>query len=358
MIRFILGIAAMKKFVGGRLSSVLAIAFLGVVSSSCAVSQNFQLAQRVATNIPVVVVAEDQDKTSLNHCSDVHRRVTAELKGAMQRYGFQTLDEQSVASDLGWTDGCASTETSANRRSKRELVDSLKLMNKANQASARARAWVLYRIHAQGKNLKNSTSLEVRIVGEIYDSASNNFLDNFQMPRENFPAPANCGKICIAEVLGDRASDIAMSLGDVLARKLERYSQPNSAGRAEPAAGAEMPVIGRNDSVEQGMVTPYTFTLRHFNKSEALTIIGVMADEFPGYIVHDLMSSAAVVRKYDYRTTAKAHKLEEWLMILLRDMGFKDKEFTMQISGTKIRIDKLIPTPARPVSPDEKARFK
>ena len=348
----------MGRFVGTRLGSFLGIVLTGVLSSSCAVGQSSQLAQNVATNIPVLIVAEDQDKTSFYHCSDVHRRVMSELKGSMQRYGFQMLDEQSVASDLGWTDDCASNSTSSNRRSKRELVDSIKLMNKANQASARARAWVLYRIHAQGKKLKNSTALQVRIVGEIYDAASNNFLDNFQMPRETFPAPANCGKTCVSEGLGDRASDVAMSLGDVLARKLERYSQPNSAGQAEPITDAETKVTGRNTPVNHGMVTPYTVTLRHFNKSEMLTIIGVMADEFPGYKVHELMSSAAVVRKYDYRTTAKAHKMEEWLLILLRDMGFKDKEFTIQMSGTNIRIDKLTPTPARPISPDEKARFK
>ena len=348
----------MAKCFGGRLGSLLSVVVTGVLSSSCAVAESSQLAQNVATNIPVVIVAEDQDKSSFYHCSDVHRRVIAELKGSMQRYGFQTLDEQSVASDLGWTDDCASNNAKENRRSKRELVDSLKLMNKANQASARARAWVLYRIHAQGKSLKNSTALQVRIVGEIYDGASNNFLDNFQMPRETFPAPANCGKTCISEVLGDRASDIATSLGDILARKLERYSQPNSAGQAAPITGAKTLVTGGHAPGGHGMVTPYTVTFRHFNKSEVLTVIGVMADEFPGYKTHELMSSAAVVRKYDYRTTAKAHKMEEWLLTLLRDMGFKDKEFTMQVSGTNIRIDKLTPTPARPISPDEKARFK
>ena len=126
----------MGRFVGTRLGSFLGIVLTGVLSSSCAVGQSSQLAQNVATNIPVLIVAEDQDKTSFYHCSDVHRRVMSELKGSMQRYGFQMLDEQSVASDLGWTDDCASNSTSSNRRSKRELVDSIKLMNKANQARA------------------------------------------------------------------------------------------------------------------------------------------------------------------------------------------------------------------------------
>ena len=78
----------MGRFVGTRLGSFLGIVLTGVLSSSCAVGQSSQLAQNVATNIPVLIVAEDQDKTSFYHCSDVHRRVMSELKGSMQRYGF------------------------------------------------------------------------------------------------------------------------------------------------------------------------------------------------------------------------------------------------------------------------------
>ena len=47
-------------------------------------------------------------------------------------------------------------------------------------------------------------------------------------------------------------------------------------------------------------------------------------------------------------------KLEEWLYILLRDMGFDDtQEILVQVQGTDIMVDKLIPTPDRPESTDE-----
>ena len=72
---------------------------------------------------------------------------------------------------------------------------------------------------------------------------------------------------------------------------------------------------------------PYTVSLYCFDRREALTIIGVMADEFLGYKSHTLISQDPAVCKYEYVTSAKPHKMEEWITILLDDMNFdSDKE--------------------------------
>ena len=98
--------------------------------------------------------------------------------------------------------------------------------------------------------------------------------------------------------------------------------------------------------------------MRYFNNQEALTLVGVMAEEFPGYNGHDLIDKSAAVRRYEYHTTAKASKLEEWLYILLTDMGFNaEREVLVQVDGTNIKVDKLTPTPRRPRSEDERRRF-
>jgi hypothetical protein len=120
---------------------------------------------------------------------------------------------------------------------------------------------------------------------------------------------------------------------------------------------------GKNNTVAspapvQGMLIPYTLTLRRFEEREALTIVGVMSEEFPGYHSHNLMKKASGLRRYEYRTTAKTYKMDEWLDRLLTDMGFDtDREIAVNIAETKIIIDKLVPTPARPISEDEKQRF-
>ena len=107
------------------------------------------------------------------------------------------------------------------------------------------------------------------------------------------------------------------------------------------------------------MQTPYTVTLRYFERREVLTIIGVMADEFPGYRSHTLMSQAPTVRKYEYVSTAKPHKMEEWLTILLGDMNFDpDKEVALLLQGSEITVEMIVPTPDRPKSEDETSRFQ
>ena len=186
------------------------------------------------------------------------------------------------------------------------------------------------------------------------------------MPRQEYPAPADClrNKLCLSEVVGDKAREIAGSLGVVLARKLARYRDVSAGGRAGGSAGSGQAVTGdRGGTVAggsgHGMQTPYTVTLRYFERREALTIIGVMADEFPGYKSHTAISVDPAVRKYEYVTSAKPNKMEEWLTILLGDMNFDvDKEIVIAIRGADITVDKIVPTGDRPRSRDETSRFK
>ena len=336
---------------------LLGLAAVASFATACAAYPPIAGAQgNVGTNIPVLVMGEDEDPTTVKRSSDIFKRVIAELQGAMQRYGFRMIDEESVAADLGWQ--------ISDRRPKRQLIETIKDMGTSDQASHQVRAWVLFRIHAQAKQLDHAVRVMTRIDGEIYDAASNQLIDVFEMPRERYPAPHDCleSNICISEVVGDRAREIAGGLGDVLARKLERYSPPRqSDGRRGSTVTGGSTGTGGSTHVGDGhgMMTPYTLTLRYFEDREALTILRVMTEEFPGYESVELMKKTPTVRRYSYLTTAKATKLEEWLYILLRDMGFDaTREFLVQVQGTDIIVDKLVPTPNRPASPDEQKRFK
>ncbi|MCG8543732.1 MAG: hypothetical protein MJE12_05925 [Alphaproteobacteria bacterium] len=328
-------------------------------TSACAANSGELHAQNVATNIPVLVVTEDQDKTSVNHCNDVHKRVAGELRGSMQRHGYQMLDEESIRAELNWGETCKPPYNAKDRRSKQTVISDIKRMISAKKAQVPVRAWVLYRIHAQKVKYGSGYDAQVRINGEIYDAVSNKFLDNFQAKRLRFPLPDNCSKVCVYEVVGDHASDIAANVGEILARKLKRYSPGETAGKV--ASGGAVTGEGNKGGSSgrcKGLLTPFNITLKHFDKVESASIIDVMADEFPCYHSHELLSGSEVVRKYAYNTHAKSHKMEEWFIILLRDMGFKDKEYAMEIDGKDIVISKLVPTPNRPRSVDESKRFK
>ena len=106
------------------------------------------------------------------------------------------------------------------------------------------------------------------------------------------------------------------------------------------------------------MVTPYTLTMRGFTDREAFTILAAMAEEFPGYRSHDLIRRSGSVRTYAYVTTAKSYKLEEWLYIQLRNMGFDpDRDISFRGQGVRITIEKLVPSPSRE-APVERPRFR
>ena len=315
------------------------------------------MAQTRYNDVPVLVVAEDEDKTTVRRGSDIFKRVIAQLSHSMKRTGFRMVDEGSVSVDLGWR--------IRDRRKKTELIRLAKLMSKSGKATHQVRAMVLFRIHASipdnSDTKGGANSVQVRIDGEIYDILANEFIDTYEMPRTEYPAPAKCNNLCVSEVVGDRARDIAGSLGVVLAKKLARYRDASAGGSGSARKGKAVTGDARRRGAASGhtMQIPYTLTLRYFDRQEALTIIGVMADEFPGYKTHTLITQEPALRRYSYITTAKPHKMEEWLTILLKDMNFNpDKEVVILIKGSEITVEKIVPTPARPRSKDEKVRFK
>ena len=339
---------------------LLGLAVIVSFAAACATMPPPASAQgNVATNIPVLVMSEDQNPHTVKRSSNIFKRVIAELQESMQRHGYQIIDEESVAVDLGWT--------ISDRRPKRELIERMKLMPKSGKASHQVRAWVLFRIFAYSQKLSFATKVRTRIEGEIYNAETNQFYGKFEWPDTaagqgseiEYPAPRDCLALCISEVVGDRAREIAGSLGDTLAKKLQRYSSPRGSGTR---TGGGTAVTGGGTTAGDaghGMITPYTVAFRYFKNQEALAIMGVMTEEFPGYRNRELISKSATVRRYKYLTSAKAFKLEEWLYILLRDMGFDtENEVLVSVSGSNILVDKLIPTTDRPESPDEKKRFK
>jgi len=335
----------LSKWVKTSMIAAMAIGTVGLTGISGKAEAAVQ-----QTKIPVLVMGEDSDPTSVKRSSDIYKRVLTGLKDSMSRYGFRMMDEEFMAVELGWK----ITE----RRPKTELIEAAKLANAASRANTRSRAMVLFRVHATLKKLSFSNKVTTRIDGEIYDVNNNNFLGTFELNPQAYPAPADCDSICISEVVGAKARVIAEDLGDVLAKKLDYLHTDGSAGNSSSVSGGS----SSNDSIpsyaESNIPNAYTVNLKYFDTREALSIIGVMSDEFPGYKSHELLSKGSVNRSYEYVTIAKSSKLEEWLTILLLDMGFDiDKHIDISIQGTDIIVNKINATPDRERSEDETKRF-
>ena len=327
---------------------------LTLVIAGCAGS----MAQSQYDDVPILVAAEDEDPTTVRRGSDIYKRTIAELKSPLRRQGFAVIDEEAVAVDQRWE--------ISDRRPKTELIGIAKAMARSETASHRVRALVLFRIHAAHETIGGRGQVYARLDGEVIDAVGNRDVDYFQLPRWEFNAPLKCNKLCVSEIVGDHASKMGGALGSTLSKQLASYRDQSVGGGRRSGGGSGEAVTddGRSDrgtgsSSGHGVITTYTLTMEDFGRMEALTIIGTMADEFPGYKHYELMRQMPDFRRYAYTTSAKAHKLEEWLTILLNDMGFNvDREIEFVIRGTDVTLHKIVPAHDRPRSEDEKRRFK
>lgn len=285
------------------------------------------LAQTRDTYVPILVAAEDEHRDTITRSHEIFVRVIDEIKGVLSQEGFSVVEEAAVAVDQEWE--------IRDRRPKKDLLDLAKMMNRSRDATHRVRAVVLVSIRVVRRNIPTLLRIRIDMRGAIYDIASNLFVDRLSPMKKEHNFPPTCrNDRCVLDKVVEAATKDAATFGDVIAGKLTaRY--------------------------RGGIKTPYTVTFRRFEGREAVTIVAVMADEFPGYKSHWLMRTDQGVQRYAYVTTAQPAKLEQWLRRLLADMNFNpDKDIRVAIEGTNITVEKIRPTPDRPRSGDEKALFK
>ena len=331
---------------------------LGLAVSLSACSST--MAQTQYNDVPVLIVGEDEKEITVRRSSEIHQRVISRLRSSMKRTGFRIIDEESVAVDLGWK--------IKDRRKKTDLIRLAKLMTKSGKARHQVRAMVTFRIHAYQPESNGSGigAVQTRINGEIYDIRNNEFIDEYEMPLQEYPAPREevCKELCIHEVVGAKAREIAASLGVILAQKLAHYRDVStgtggSDRRGQAVTGDSQGSGSSGSGSGHTMQTNYTVALIDFSPTEAETIINVMATEWPGYKTHTLIDQEAAVRRYSYITSAKPNKMGEWFTILLRDMNYNPgRDVNVRVRGDEITVEEIVSTPGRPISRDERKRFK
>ncbi|NVK01078.1 MAG: hypothetical protein HWE12_06005 [Oceanospirillaceae bacterium] len=316
------------------ISNYLKVSLCGLALSGAVIVSPSALAQS-ADNVRVLVMGEDSDPRSMKRSSTGFREVLSELKRSMAMHGFRMVDEEAVAVDLGWN----ITE----RRSKVELMQTIKAMNESKMANHQAPVMAVFSINSRMEKVGNiGNKISILIDGELYDIRSNQFLNSFDLPRKSYPAPADCGPTCASDLIRDNAGDIAAGVGDALGKQLAYLQSAPS----QQTAG--------NDG---GLNVPYTLVLSRVSTSEALGIIDTMSNEFPGYVTHDLIDKNPAVRRYSYTSSARPAKIEEWMNILLGDMGMQPgSQVEIMVDGTEIRVERLAGGPV--VQPEAKGRFK
>lgn len=274
--------------------------------------------------LTVLVLGEDEHANLLPRHDPAFRRVVSELQEMMDRRGFRVVDEEAIAADLDWD--------WASGRDKLDVLEVAKLANTSERAINRVRAAVLFRIEGQYRDLAYTTRIDLHLSGELYDVRSNRFLGSFDLPTETVTTAGRCSVMsCASNAIGTRSRDLASELGTVLARKLAHIAPPEHTHTTRLKA----------------LESVYTVTLRHLSTEDALSIVDVMTDGFPGYRSHALVRSGTALRRYEYVTTAGAAEIERWLTLLLLDMGLDPQhDIVLGMRDGDIRIERVLPTRA------------
>jgi hypothetical protein len=334
--------------------------FLAVTGSmallACATAPTVTQAQQ-GTDIPVIIMGEDSDPMSVARSSDIFRRVISMLQEQMSRYDFYVIDEEILAVEMGWQ--------VRQRRPKTELMQVVQMANQSRDPRLQAKAMVVFKIRAAAQNVGFATKAMVRITGDIFDYDARRFIGSWEAPRMEFPAPANCTGMCIQEVVGDHARDVAAQVGDVLRKKLAyltRGAGSVAQGSSMPAPAASAPAPsgamgGCPADLDTGLTTTYAIVMTDFTTREYMEIKDVMEHEFPCFVTTRNPTGDTTKRIYGYVSRASASKIEEWLNILLIDMGLDpDSQVKMITSGTEIMIQKIFGS--SPQTPGRNPRFR
>ncbi|MDE0001646.1 MAG: hypothetical protein OXQ29_03000 [Rhodospirillaceae bacterium] len=268
-------------------------------------ARNTALSQERQEVNPILLIVDDEDGSTVKRSSKIAATLRSALTHHMNRTGLQAIDEETVIARLGWK--------LQDRLAKAELHRFIKLVRKSNRFSD-VRAVVLLKLGMAMHRSKTGSVLAVRAGVELWDFSSHRLIDAFQMPPLEYRAASQCDASCVSDLLSHGTQKVAVGIGTVLARKLARH-RSRSASR------------------------DYTVTFRHFHQQEVHAIVGVMAEELPGYKNHRLITNTPDMRSYAYVTSADPAKLEGWLTMLLGGMGLTPgKDVQILVETDRIEI--------------------
>ncbi len=275
--------------------------------------------------LSLVVLAEDADRNSVRADSDIFRRVTSELQQQFADYDFNVIDEELWLARMRWT-----RDT---RLSKGDLAG--RIMNACNQGDdiTCPRAMAAIKIRAYAEDLGYGSRAQVRVMGDVLDAETGQFLGSWEHPLMEFPAPRGCDGVCIEEIIGKNARDIATVLGDTLRVKLAVLER-----------GEARPTHSGYTSDDAGLINRYLLTFKNFSLREYLAIVDMMSSDFPKGVGFGKQTGAVPLIKVNYNTRASNEEINRWLNILLLEMDYPETHFKVltQRNGREILVEKVV----------------
>ena len=289
------------------------------------------MSQARAYEVPILVLADDEDPASVKGSSALFGDLLSDFDIALQRTGFRAIDARLLIADLGWPVG-------EERQPLRERLSVHKKIAEFGMAEG-IRAAVSLRLTIMAWEQAGRNSVSLRVENQIFSYPGLQRVDIFSTPLDQFAIPSGCSGPCVAKEAKEEFPRIASSLATVLERRLSPLLNKSAA-----SAESRLAEIAEDEPDYVPAFSPYTVTLRNFNRADTLTFIGVMVEEFPGYQNHDLISLDSSEAQYLYETSASRAKLLQWINILLNDMSLDEGDIAITFQGNDLTIEKSAPT--------------
>ena len=303
---------------------VLALA-LGMLVTTTPISQAH------AYDVPILVLADDEDPSSVKGSGSIFRDFLSDFAHALNRTGFRLIDEGTLFADLRWP-------APEERQPLQERLSTHESIARGGMATG-IRAAVLLQMRIFGRQRAGRNSISLDVEGQVFNYPALQRVDVLHMPPFEFNIGAQCSGPCVADAAKERFPEIAGALAAVLAKRWSRLME----GGAAPG-GSGPSTIAADDPAYVPAFSPYTITLRNFGRVDTLAFIGVMVEEFPGYQHHDLISLDSSKAQYLYETSASRAKLMEWINILLNDMSLDEGDISITFQGDDLTIEKSVST--------------
>jgi len=273
----------------------------------------------------LVAMVDDSDPTSLSRTHEFNNRVVGELQRSLRRRGIVVIDEEMIATRLGFA--------ILDRREKPELIQTIKTANQSADTNVHSRLFTVFRTVMSKQDLSYAQVLLIRVAGEVYDSRTNEKLASYEVPIDGLkrvPLPAECNQRCLIEAAGNSARDLGASLGDVLARQVEAIALSDGR-RATTQPGAK-----------RGLRNRFTLVFRRFEDFQVAYISKALRDEFSGSGQLAMADKKQGLQRYSYVTSLSSTDLREQLERYLYRGGLEaGRDVTINFANQTFNVELL-----------------
>ena len=288
------------------------------------------LPQAKAYDVPLIIVPHDEDRATLKRSSDSFKQFVSHLATALKKMGFALVDQTTLLADMGWTN-----------QDRLPLVQQVDVLRNTTNHGLKVgiRGVMTLRMKAIAFEMSGLKRVRFYVDSKVLSYSYLQHIDTIDLPKFEISVGLQCDARCISEELRKSFPEVAHHLATLLARVLAPLLDEAAADQ-RGTSDVKTPTSSSSLSHTPDAVT-FIVSLREFSRTDTLQIINTMADEFPGYQYHDLISLNSFEAKYVYSTNAPSLKLMSWFTVLLNDMGFEESAVSVEFSNSEVLIENL-----------------